>query len=259
MIRALHFFIFSITISSFAQVRIEKLVVKANGIYKVAPSDIVVVDTLVMMDSSRIKLNDLKDENYIRARFAVIGNHCVIDGRGMNGKRGLNGNTGSTPIGPCQNGIAGRNGSRGLDGMSGINLFLYIDSINVKGSLLIDLSGGLGADGGNGGIGGGGSPGTTHCIGGDGGDGGNGGNGGSGGHGGTLSLGGLGVLKLRSMLGKSFIIYNKGGSFGYGGIAGYGGPAGLGPGRRNGKSGSPGKDGSDGKSADDGTILFENQ
>lgn len=258
MARALYFLTLC-TISSFAQVRIEKLVIKSNGIYKVAPSDIVVVDTLIMMDSSRIRLNDLKDENYIRARVAIIGNKCVIDGRGMNGKRGLNGNTGATPIGPCQNGVAGRNGGRGLDGMSGVNLFLYIDSMNVKGSLLIDLSGGLGADGGNGGIGGGGSPGTRHCKGGDGGNGGNGGDGGDGGPGGTLSLGGMGVLQLRALLGTSLTIYNKGGSFGYGGIAGYGGAAGLGPNRKNGKSGSPGSDGSDGKSADDGTILFENQ
>jgi hypothetical protein len=259
MRRALPLLICCISISCFAQVRIEKLVVKAKDIYTLAPSDIIVADTLVMMDSSRIRLNDLKGENYIRTHVAIIGKNCVIDGRGINGKRGQNGAPGRTPIGPCVDGGPGRNGGRGLDGASGLNLFLYIDSINVKGSLIIDLSGGDGADGGNGGGGGGGSPGTTHCYGGNGGDGGNGGAGGSGGRGGTLSLGGNGVSQFRTMIGQILTIQNKGGSFGYGGISGYGGPSGLGPDKKNGKMGAPGSDGIHGRPADNGTILFENQ
>lgn len=259
MARALHFFTIFITISSFAQVRIEKLVVKPKGIYTLSPSDIIVADTLILMDSSRIRLNGMKGENYIRTHVAIIGNNCVIEGRGINGKKGPNGAPGRTPVGPCQNGVVGRNGTRGLDGTSGTNLFLYVDSINVKGSLLIDLSGGNGADGGNGGGGGGGSPGTMHCNGGNGGDGGNGGGGGNGGRGGTLTLGGNGVLQMRSLIGESLIVYNKGGSFGYGGVSGFGGAAGLGPERRHGKSGAPGSDGAHGRPADNGTILFETQ
>jgi hypothetical protein len=259
MVRALYFLACCFAVSSFGQVRIEKLIVKRNATYKLGPSDILVADTLIMMDSSRIKLNELKAANYIRARVAIIGNNCVIDGRGVNGKHGTNGRSGGTPVGPCQFGGNGRDGSRGLDGAPGINLFLYIDSANVNGSLLIDLSGGLGADGGNGGVGGGGSPGTTHCNGGDGGNGGKGGNGGNGGKGGTLSLGGNAATQMRAMLSKELTVYNKGGSFGYGGIAGYGGAPGLGPDRKNGKPGITGSDGSHGRSADNGTILFENR
>jgi hypothetical protein len=258
MVRALCFFICTTAVSSFAQIRVEKLVVRPNQIYNVAPSDIIVADTLVMMDSSRLRLNALKGENYIRAHVAIIGNNCVIDGKGTNGKRGSNGTGGNTLVGPCVDGANGRNGGRGLDGTPGLDLFLYIDTLNLTGSLTIDLSGGNGGDGGNGGIGGGGSPGTMHCNGGDGGNGGNGGAGGNGGRGGTLTLGDDGGA-IRALIGDKLTIYNKGGSFGYGGISGYGGPAGLGPDRRNGKAGSPGNDGPDGQPASNGTVLFEDK
>jgi hypothetical protein len=258
MIRAVYLITF-ISVSCFAQVRIEKLVIKANGVYTLSPSDIIVADTLIMMDSSRIRLNELKSENYIRAHVAIIGKKCMIDGRGINGKKGTNGAAGRAPVGPCQNGTPGRNGLKGLDGTSGINLFLYIDSINVMGNLVIDLSGGNGADGGDGGVGGGGSPGTTHCNGGSGGDGGSGGTGGSGGRGGTLTLGGSAMRVMRTLLGTKMVISNKGGTFGYGGISGYGGGAGLGPDRKNGKSGNPGIDGYHGRPASNGSISFEIQ
>jgi hypothetical protein len=261
MMRPLYLFAFFsvVAVSCFAQVRIEKLVIKANGVYTLSPSDIIVADTLVMMDSSRIRLNEMKGENFIRAHVAIIGKKCVIDGHGKNGTKGQNGAAGRTPVGPCQNGSPGRNGLKGIDGMPGINLFLYIDSINVTGNLVIDLTGGNGADGSDGGVGGGGSPGTKQCIGGNGGDGGNGGGGGSGGRGGTLTLGGSAMSILRAMVGTKLFLHNKGGTFGYGGISGFGGPAGLGPDRKNGKAGTPGIDGSNGRSANNGTISFEIQ
>jgi hypothetical protein len=245
--------------SGLAQIRVGKLIIRPNQIYSLGNSDIVVADTLVMMDSSRIRLNGLKPENYIRAQVAIIGKYCVIDGRGIDGKRGANGVTGTTPIGPCQRGVAGRNGSRGLDGTSGINLFLYIDSLILKGTLTIDLSGGDGGDGGNGGFGGSGSPGTKHCNGGDGANGGNGGNGGSGGPGGKLTLGASTVAGVRPKMGEQIKLYYEGGTFGYGGVSGHGGAAGLAPKGRNGKSGSRGIDGSHGRSGNIGTILFEAQ
>ena len=255
-------FLFTFLLPSFSlwsQIRIEKLVIRPGQVYISDFSDIIVADTLIMMDSSCIRLNELKPDNYIRAKVAVIGRNCSIDGRGVNGKRGTHGANGISPIGPCMKGSGARNGGRGLDGTRGINLFLYIDSLNLTGSLTINLSGGNGGDGGNGGIGGGGSPGTMHCNGGDGGDGGNGGNGGNGGVGGNLSLGGLDETNIRSMIGERLTIFNKGGSFGYGGISGYGGPAGLGPDRKNGKDGLHGKDGVEGRAANNGTILFEVQ
>ncbi len=240
-----------------AQVRMSRLVIAEHEVYQLDSSDIVVADTLIMEDSSRLILNPLKRENYIRASYVVIGNSCVIDGRGIHGKRGRDGTTGATSIGPCQNGQPGRNGAKGLDGTSGINLFLYIDQLKTLGSLTIDLSGGDGGDGGNGGPGGGGSPGTRHCDGGDGGNGGHAGAGGNGGNGGVLTLGGKDAKHLRSLLSTGLKVFTRAGTFGYGGVLGYGGPPGLGPNRRNGRGGTPGNDGALGKPGTIGTILFE--
>lgn len=247
-----------LTASCLAQVRVSSLVVKSNEVYKLDPSDIIVADTLVMMDSSRIILNPLKSENFIRASVAIIGNNCTIEGKGVNGQKGRDGQAGTTSIGPCKDGSPGRNGGRGLDGTPGIKLFLYIDKINSFGSLTIDLSGGNGGDGGNGGGGGGGSPGTRHCNGGDGGNGGNAGAGGNGGDGGVLTLGGKEAREIRKKLGNALKVFTRAGTFGYGGIEGHPGPAGLGPNRRNGKDGQAGLDGADGRPGNIGTILFEN-
>jgi hypothetical protein len=240
-----------------AQIRVSKLVVAKGETYSMTGSDILVADTLLMKDSSRIVLNPLRKENFIRASVAVFGNNCVIDGNGVNGKAGKKGISGQSPIGPCQNATSGRNGARGLDGTSGVNLFLYIDQLKNIGSLTIRLSGGNGGDGGDGGPGGGGSSGTTHCFGGNGGNGGSGGAGGNGGDGGVLMLGGKDKIKVRTLLGDSLTVQTSGGTFGYGGIAGHGGPAGLGPDKKNGKSGVPGKEGPHGRPGNIGTIRFE--
>jgi hypothetical protein len=242
---------------SLAQVRVSTLVIKKNEVYKLNPSDIIVADTLIMMDSSRIILNGLKPENFIRVSVATIGKGCSIEGKGMNGQRGHDGLPGSSPIGPCKNAPPGRNGERGLDGTPGIKLFLYIDKINSFGSLTVDLSGGNGGDGGNGGAGGGGSPGTNQCNGGIGGNGGNAGAGGDGGDGGVLTLGGKEAREVRKRLGTTLKVFTKAGTFGYGGILGHAGPAGLGPNKRNGKDGTPGLEGQDGRPGNMGTILFE--
>jgi hypothetical protein len=244
--------------SCFAQVRVSTLVIKQNEIYRLSPSDIIVADTLIMMDSSKIILNPLKTENFIRAGVVMIGNNCSIEGKGTNGTRGRNGIAGNTPIGPCKNGSAGRDGARGLDGTPGIKLFLYIDKVNTFGSLTVDLSGGNGGDGGNGGPGGGGSPGTNQCNGGNGGNGGNAGAGGNGGDGGILTLGGKEARDVRKKLGTTLKVFTKAGTFGYGGILGHSGPPGLGPNKRYGKGGLAGQDGHDGRPGTMGTILFEN-
>jgi hypothetical protein len=241
-----------------AQVRVTTLVIKRNEVYKLNPSDIIVADTLIMMDSSRIILNGLKPENFIRASVAIIGNNCSIEGKGANGQRGRDGLPGATLIGPCRNGIAGRDGGRGLDGTPGIKLFLYIDKVKTFGSLTVDLSGGNGGDGGNGGPGGGGSPGTNQCKGGNGGNGGNAGAGGNGGDGGVLTLGGKEARDIRKKLGSTLRVFTKAGTFGYGGILGHSGPPGLGPNKRHGKGGVAGLDGQDGRPGTMGTILFEN-
>jgi hypothetical protein len=257
MTKALLFLMCLSSLSAFAQVRVSKLVIKPNHIFEFYPSDIIVTDTLIMMDSSRIRLNDLKSENFIRTKVLVVGNRCVIDGRGLNGKPGEKGSSGLTDVGPCRVGGHGKNGVRGLDGTPGINLFLYLEKIIVKGSLSIDLAGGNGGDGGEGGDGGGGSPGTLHCSGGDGGTGGNGGIGGNGGAGGSLTLQGVDSENISAMIGTEIMTNNYGGSHGYGGTAGAGGHAGLGPSKRNGKKGLKGRDGINGRNGANGSIQFE--
>jgi hypothetical protein len=258
MRKSLLLIIFQLLIAgAFAQVRVSKLVIKPKEVYTMGQSDIIVADTLVMMDDSKIVLNSLKKENYIRVKVAIFGNNTTIEGAGVDGKPGLSGKPYNVPTGPCQNGQQGRNGMRGLDGGSGINLFLYIDKITANGRLVISLGGGNGGNGGDGGEGGGGSPGTLHCRGGNGGTGGNGGNGGNGGEGGTLTIGGNDVPAIKAMISNYIVLLNKGGNFGYAGISGPGGSAGLGPSKRNGRDGSRGIDGVNGRSGTNGTIRFE--
>jgi hypothetical protein len=223
-----------------AQVRVSKLVVKPHEIYDLGSSDILVADTLIMMDSSTIMLNKLKRENYIRAKVAVFGKNCVIQGKGINGQPGRNGRGGKTPIGPCQDGDPGRDGGKGLDGTPGINLFLYLEDVLLEGVLIVDLSGGNGGKGGDGGDGGSGSPGTVHCYGGNGANGGNAGQGGNGASGGTLTINSKHALSLNRAIGSKIKVYNYGGLAGEPGKAGHFGSAGLGPSRRNGKNGALG-------------------
>ena len=259
MARAIFLFFMCSCLVGQAQIRLGKLVIRPHETFHLDSTDILVADSLIMMDSSRLKLNGLKAENFIRTNVAVFGKHCIIDGRGVHGKKGTDGTAGLTPMGPCRDGVAGRNGLRGLSGGSGINLFLYIDKIHLDGKLIIDLSGGNGGDGGDGGEGGGGSQGTHHCNGGDGGRGGNGGSGGDGGRGGILTIGGRDAVITKALIGNAVIVKNNGGSFGYGGISGAGGRAGLGPDRKHGSPGENGRDGLYGRPGDSGTVLLEEQ
>jgi hypothetical protein len=243
----------------FAQNRFNTLTVHTGQTYAFGASDILVTDTLIMEDSSRIQLNSLKTQNFIRVKVAIFGIHTVIDGNGPQGKKGKTGTRGSTATGPCRGGSSAANGTHGGDGAAGINLFLYIEKIIVNGNLVIDLSGGNGADGGDGGEGGGGSPGTVHCYGGNGGSGGNGGNGGNGGKGGILTFGGESAEDIRAMVGTKVRVNTLGGNLGYGGVHGAGGMAGLGPSKMHGKAGTKGKDGAKGKPGKNGFIQFEQQ
>jgi hypothetical protein len=243
----------------FGQIRISKLLIKPKETFEFGSSDIIVADTLVMMDSSRILLNGLKTENYLRSKVAIIGKNCWISGKGISGKDGYNGTKGKSFNGPCQPGAPARNGGRGLDGGAGINLFLYLDKIIVNGTLVIDLSGGNAGDGGEGGEGGGGSPGTLHCNGGDGGKGGDGGAGGNGGRGGNLTFVGSDQETIRLMLGSQIIVNTIGGNRGYGGSPGIGGAPGLGPSKKHGKPGLKGVQGARGQSGNNGVIQFEQQ
>lgn len=240
-----------------AQVRVTKLVIRSHETFKLENTDIIVADSLIMEDSSRLVLNNLKRENYIRAQVAVFGNYCVIDGRGQVGSPGRDGGSGMTPIGPCRDGSPGRNGSKGLDGTPGIDLFLYLEDVKIKGRLVIDLSGGNGGRGGNGGNGGGGSPGTLHCNGGNGANGGNAGQGGNGANGGALTITSRKNPSIQNWVGNKIMVYNYGGLPGERGIAGYHGAAGLGPSKKNGRNGEPGLDARNGLAGLKGAVNFE--
>ncbi|HEY5692572.1 MAG TPA: hypothetical protein VIS49_14040, partial [Cyclobacteriaceae bacterium] len=182
------FFLFTSLTLGFSQIREVKLVIDTKKTFQLSGSDIIVVDTLIMYDSSKIILNSEKTDNFIHAKVAVIGIGCKIYGKGANGINGQIGLGGYTAVGPCKDGISGKTGTGGTSATAGINLFLYFDELLIADKLSIELSGGNGGDGGNGGNGGGGSPGTRLCQGGDGGAGGDGSAGGDGGNGGNLTL-----------------------------------------------------------------------
>jgi hypothetical protein len=243
--------------SVLGQVRVSKLVIKSHEAYTLSETDILVADTLIMMDSSRLILNKLKPENFIRTKVAIIGSYCVIDGKGLVGKAGRQGRNGLSYNSPCRDGLPGGPGSRGLDGRPGINLFLYMNTVSVRGPWIIDVSGGDGGQGGPGGSGGGGSPGTLHCNGGNGATGGSGAPGGNGAHGGNLVISSPNNQSIVDMIGTKILVKTRGGYPGEGGRSGYHGGAGLGPRGKNGKNGEPGAEGKSGITGVDGSIKFE--
>ena len=242
--------------------RHSRLVIESHTVYDFGEvADILVADTLIMMDSSSIKLNYVKDDNYIHSKIFVVGRGCKIIGYGEGGRKSKNGGNGYSVDGPCHNGTNGRNGARGGDGINGNNLFIYTDEITFSGNLSIDLSGGTAADGGKGGDGGGGSSGTRLCAGGSGGNGGNGAPGGNGGNSGSLTLRCKSCPDLRSELGKRLVVRVFGG---LGGLGGEGGSPGLpgilatGTSEQDGKHGTHGKNGADGVAGKNGAINFSN-
>lgn len=246
---------------AFGQIRIDKLVIPAKQTYTINSSDIIVVDTLIMNDSSTIQLNLAKRDNFIHAKSLIAGKGARIKGFGERGARGKDGGKGYTVDGPCIDGTPGHSGLGGSHGDNGVNLFLYLNQLVITGSLTIDLRGSDGGDGGNGGQGGGGSLGTRVCIGGTGGPGGNGGSGGNGGNGGALTIACKNCTDtLRAMLGHQLLVRNYAGFGGIGGDGGAGGLAGLGAQgmtSKDGKIGPRGKRGADGLTGKEGAINFE--
>jgi hypothetical protein len=260
MIRVLFIvFLFCSHLTS-AQLKFTKLVIESKKIYDFNDYDILVADTLILKDSSAIKLNYVKDNNYIHSKVIKVGKGCRIIGRGEDGKNGKDGGNGYGVEGPCKDGTLGRNGARGSDGTNGNNLFMYFEKLEITGTLTIDLSGGNAGDGGKGGHGGGGSPGTKLCAGGNGGKGGNGAPGGNGGHSGNLQLNCQTCGDLRTILGKQLMVRVFGGTAGLGGEGGSGGLAGIlstGTSEQDGKPGIQGRNGLDGVPGKNGAINFQ--
>ena len=252
------FVLFSLVASG--QTRMSKLSIKSKEVYELKEFDILVVDTLIMMDSSKIILNKFKPDNFIHAKSAVFHRGSMIEGKGVLGIKGRNGRNGVSPSTPCTDGTAGLMGTEGTNGGMGTNLFLYFSDIQFKGPLIIDVSGGDAGDGGKGGEGGGGGQGTRPCKGGDGGSGGKGANGGDGGSAGAVTFNTVRIPELRSMLGDQIIIRNYGGNQGLGGDGGVGGFSGLSPvadSRMDGKRGRKGLRGKDGLPGKTGAINFQ--
>lgn len=237
-----------------AQLRYTKLVLEPKQSFSFGQSDILVVDTLIMKDSSSIVLNINKIENYLHAKVIRIGKNCFIDGKGTDGKAGRNGRVGESYMAPCKSGTNSGDAVRGEDGKHATNLLIYLKDIKMDGPLTILLEGGKGGNGGNGGEGGSGGSGTIHCNGGDGGSGGQGGDGGYGGNGGKLVLHGP-ISFQQSLVGKIKVKLN-GGQFGKGGRGGYSGSGGLGPKNKNGRNGLQGTDGKDGSLGNYGGISY---
>ena len=254
-----HCFIIAATWVAQSQIRADKLIIGKNETYRLTGSDIIVVDTLILLDSAKIILNHEKSDNFIHAKIAHIGSGCKVIGEGVNGINGQVGLGGYTAIGPCKDGIPGRAGTPGTSASNGINLYLYFDILTIKSSMLFELSGGHGGDGGRGGSGGGGSPGTRLCQGGNGGKGGDGSPGGDGGNGGNLTISCKTCPDLRSWLGNKMVVRNYGGNAGLGGDGGLGGLAGLvSAGKtQDGEQGEKGKPGASGERGRNGAINIE--
>lgn len=246
------FFVLLIT-TGYSQIRVTKLVLERKEKFVIENSDILVVDTLVMLDSSSIFLNLSKRDNFIHAKQVVAGVGCSIFGHGANGNPGTSGDRGITARAPCRRGLPGGNAAEGGNGQDGINLSLYFSNLKINGSITINLNGGDGGDGGNGGTGGDGGSGTRVCIAGDGGKGGNGANGGNGGRGGNFSINCKSCDDLHLIMGHKLIVKNFGGLAGVGGEGGQGGHAGLGP-SGDGKNGLRGFNGANAQLGKDGAI-----
>jgi hypothetical protein len=239
-----------------AQIRLGKLTVRHKEVYEIRGTDIMVVDTLVLLDSARILLNTSKKDNFIHAKRIIAGKGSAIDGRGSRGIAGKNGVNGLSSGGPCRDGSDGQPGTPGNPGKDAVNLFLYVDDLRISGTLIIDLAGGDGGEGGKGGSGGSGDRGTRVCPGGTGGNGGKGAVGGNGGNGGNVTITSRYGTDLRSWVGEKIITRLYGGFAGQAGDGGPGGDRGLGP-DKEGNQGKKGIAGLEGVAGKPGGIFFE--
>jgi hypothetical protein len=249
------FFVLSVLLQGIAQIRLTTLTVGPNEVFELQNTDVMVVDTLILHDSSRIILNTLKKDNFIHLKKLIVGRGGAIVGKGAPGIPGTVGLSIATPGGPCRDGTMGQPGTTGTAGSNGVNLFLYLDELLIKGTLVIDLAGGDGGDGGKGGKGGDGNTGARLCQGGNGGEGGAGAGGGRGGQGGNLTITSVYGTNLRNKMGEKIIVRSYGGFGGIGGEGGMGGQCGLSP-SKDGDPGRKGQAGLPGKPGKPGSIFY---
>jgi hypothetical protein len=217
-------------------------------------SDTLILDELIMHDSSSLVLKHSSATSYIKINKLKIGKQCWFIGSGINGISARPANDADISEGPCNHGKPGPNGKNGSNGERGKNLTLEIAQLESSMyPLLLRLNGGNGGDGGSGGNGGNGSKSTIHC---DchGGNGGNGGNGGDGGAGGTFTF--RCAQCPANLLASEVIKFNlHGGYSGYGGEGGRGGAIGSGA-MQTSKRGTNGRHGERGKNGQEGNFIY---
>lgn len=240
--------------------------VKKGETWRIGPDQASLsLDTLTLEDGARIEFTPDVNLWQLNADIVRVGQNVVIDGSGVKGSDGANGQT-AAPAKACENGQDGGNGAAGGLGEEGVTLALNL-GVQQLGSLKITTRGGDGGKGGNG------TPGQkagelddcelTH--GGEGGDGGRGGDGGNGGQV-RLSMAAKAPNLSLDFLKQRITIESEGGK---GGEPGKGAAGGEGsPGRwlsmktlsgdkkyvAGGQSGKNGKDGSPGQTGRPGVI-----
>ena len=111
-----------VSIAAFGQIRMSKLEILPGETFTITGTDIIVVDTLIMNDSSSIQLNRDRNVNYIHAKELRAGAGTKIIGAGHRGFYGKDGAKGVTLDGPCLDGTVGRNGTNGSNGQDGMDL-----------------------------------------------------------------------------------------------------------------------------------------
>jgi len=239
------------TSALFAQTTMPRLEIQKRQSYEMK-EDTLIVDELIMHDSSAFILCKTSAASYIVVKKLTIGKQCWFIGTGNAGSSGKNAKDADPSYGPCNPGKNAAPGKNGMDGEAGKHLTITISTMDAANThpLLFRLNGGDGGEGGRGGIGGSGSKSTPHCAC-NGGAGGNGGDGGNGGNGGNLTL--LCKSCPVNILQSGIVQFNlHGGYAGYGGEGAPGGAIGIGADKTsrrgaNGRAGSKGKNGTEGK------------
>lgn len=143
-----------------------------------------VLSSLTLGDGATLRFAEGVTRWQVRAERAVIGNNVTIDGRGIAGANGRDGDS-PTAAAACSHGGDGSAGSTGENGTAGVSLRLQLGLAAPLGGLNLITDGGAGGAGGNGGHGAAGAAFDSSCSkapsGGNAGAGGNGGRAGAGG------------------------------------------------------------------------------
>jgi len=238
------------------QTKIARLEINKYESY-IMKDDTLMVDELIMHDSSNLILYKLSPSSYIQVKKLTVGKQCWIFGGGSNGINGKDAKDSEPAYGVCISGKNGLPGKNGTDGEAGKNLTIEIGALDASNihPILFRLNGGNGGDGGRGGSGGPGSKSTSYCTC-NGGAGGNGGDAGNGGNGGSLTF----ICKTcpTNIWQSDILQFNlHGGYSGYGGEGSPGGAPGIGADKAS-KRGINGKNGNKGRHGTEGSFIYNN-